>query len=59
MGGRTLDEEMASRKADSPAQRFGRTDQLGAVCAFCCSRHAGYLTGQNIMLDGGAYPGTF
>jgi 3-oxoacyl-[acyl-carrier protein] reductase len=42
-----------------PAQRFGSADEFGALCAFICSVHAGYLTGQNLLLDGGAYPGTF
>ncbi len=42
-----------------PAQRFGTADEFGEVCAFICSVQAGYLTGQNILLDGGAYPGTF
>ena len=42
-----------------PAQRFGSAEEFGAVCAFICSQHAGYLTGQNILLDGGSYPGTF
>jgi 3-oxoacyl-[acyl-carrier protein] reductase len=42
-----------------PAKRFGSAEEFGAVCAFICSVHAGYLTGQNILLDGGAYPGTF
>ena len=42
-----------------PMQRFGTAQEFGAVCAFICSVHAGYLTGQNILLDGGAYPGTF
>jgi len=42
-----------------PAQRFGTAEEFGAVCAFLCSQHAGYLTGQNILLDGGSYPGTF
>jgi len=58
-GGRTLDDEIAARKAASPAGRFGSVDEFGAVCAFYCSRHAGYLTGQNVLLDGGMYPGTF
>lgn len=47
------------RIAGIPAQRFGTAEEFGAVCAFLCSVHAGYLTGQNILLDGGAYPGTF
>jgi len=42
-----------------PAGRFGTPEEFGAVCAFLCSVQAGYLTGQNILLDGGAYPGTF
>jgi 3-oxoacyl-[acyl-carrier protein] reductase len=42
-----------------PAQRFGTAEEFGEVCAFICSMQAGYLTGQNILLDGGAYPGTF
>jgi 3-oxoacyl-[acyl-carrier protein] reductase len=42
-----------------PAGRFGSIDEFGAFCAFLCSQHAGYLTGQNILLDGGSYPGTF
>ncbi|MFO1306720.1 MAG: SDR family oxidoreductase [Burkholderiales bacterium] len=42
-----------------PAQRFGNSEEFGAVCAFICSVQAGYLVGQNILLDGGNYPGTF
>ncbi|NVF15526.1 SDR family oxidoreductase [Vreelandella maris] len=42
-----------------PARRFGTAEEFGTFCAFMCSEHAGYLTGQNILLDGGAYPGTF
>jgi len=50
---------MAARRASIPAQRFGTADEFGAVCAFMCSAHGAYLTGQNILLDGGAYPGTY
>ena len=57
--GQPLDAVKAKRAAAIPAQRFGTSDEFGAVCAFICSVHAGYLTGQNILLDGGAYPGTF
>jgi 3-oxoacyl-[acyl-carrier protein] reductase len=57
--GQPLEALMAKRAAAIPAQRFGTADEFGAVCAFMCSIHAGYLTGQNILLDGGAYPGTF
>jgi 3-oxoacyl-[acyl-carrier protein] reductase len=42
-----------------PARRFGTPEEFGQACAFLCSVHAGYITGQNILLDGGAYPGTF
>ena len=48
-----------ARKRTVPAQRFGSADEFGAICAFLCSAHAGYLTGQNVLVDGGAYPGTF
>ena len=47
------------REATVPAGRFGNAEEFGAFCAFMCSQHAGYLTGQNLLLDGGAYPGTF
>ncbi|MEP6874970.1 MAG: SDR family oxidoreductase [Burkholderiales bacterium] len=57
--GQPLEALMARRAAAIPAQRFGTPEEFGAVCAFLCSVHAGYLTGQNILLDGGAYPGTF
>ncbi|MBN8962409.1 MAG: SDR family oxidoreductase [Rhizobiales bacterium] len=43
----------------NPTRRFGHPDEFGAVCAFLCSVQAGYMTGQNILVDGGAYPGTF
>ena len=48
----------ASREA-IPAGRFGSAEEFGAVCAFLCSVQASYLVGQNILLDGGSYPGTF
>jgi 3-oxoacyl-[acyl-carrier protein] reductase len=57
--GKTVDQVLAQRRATIPAQRFGTADEFGAFCAFMCSAQAGYLTGQNILLDGGAYPGTF
>jgi 3-oxoacyl-[acyl-carrier protein] reductase len=41
-----------------PARRFGTPEEFGAACAFLCSVHAGYINGQNILLDGGAFPGT-
>ncbi|WP_298830381.1 SDR family oxidoreductase [uncultured Piscinibacter sp.] len=57
--GQSVEAVMDKRRAGIPAQRLGRADEFGAFCAFLCSAHAGYLTGQNILLDGGAYPGTF
>jgi 3-oxoacyl-[acyl-carrier protein] reductase len=57
--GKTVEEVLAQRRATIPAKRFGTAEEFGALCAFMCSAHASYLTGQNILLDGGAYPGTF
>lgn len=57
--GESLEAVTARRRGGIPARRFGSAQEFGAVCAFLCSAHAGYLTGQNILLDGGAYPGTF
>ena len=50
---------LAARRSAIPARRFGSVEEFGAACAFLCSVHAGYITGQNLLLDGGAYPGTF
>ena len=47
------------RMASVPAKRFGQPDELGAACAFLCSAQAGYITGQNILIDGGVFPGAF
>ncbi|MSP82928.1 MAG: SDR family oxidoreductase [Alphaproteobacteria bacterium] len=44
--------------ADQPAGRFGTADELGAACAFLCSAHAGFITGQNLLLDGGYFSST-
>lgn len=55
--GRPLDAIDAERKAAVPAKRFGNTDEFGAIVAFLCSQHAGFITGQNILPDGGGYPG--
>ncbi|WP_295007152.1 SDR family oxidoreductase [uncultured Dechloromonas sp.] len=43
----------------TPAKRFGDPSEFGAMCAFLCGSQAGFITGQNLLLDGGAYPGTF
>jgi 3-oxoacyl-[acyl-carrier protein] reductase len=48
-----------ARRKTIPAKRFGTAQEFGATCAFLCSVHAGYITGQNLLADGGAYPGTF
>ncbi len=42
-----------------PARRLGRPDEFGATCAFLCSAHAGYVNGQNVLMDGGSFSGTF
>ena len=57
--GITIEEAGERRKKENPAGRFGTPEEFGAACAFLCSVHAGYMTGQNILLDGGHYPGTF
>ena len=57
--GKTFEAIADERKRTIPAQRLGSAAEFGAICAFLCSVHAGYITGQNILADGGAYPGTF
>jgi 3-oxoacyl-[acyl-carrier protein] reductase len=57
--GKSAQELTAVRAKTIPAQRLGMAGEFGEVCAFLCSAQAAYLTGQNILLDGGAYPGTF
>jgi 3-oxoacyl-[acyl-carrier protein] reductase len=57
--GRSVDDILEERRSQNPAGRFGDPDEFGAACAFLCSQHAGYITGQNMLMDGGAYPGTF
>jgi len=57
--GKTPEEAAAARLAENPSGRFGQPDELGAWCVFLCSAQAGYMTGQNVLLDGGTYPGTF
>ena len=56
---KTIAEVSNSMREGIPAGRFGNPAEFGAVCAFLCSVHAGYIAGQNILLDGGNYPGTF
>ncbi|MFH1793898.1 MAG: SDR family oxidoreductase [Pseudomonadota bacterium] len=53
-------EDYAARQAkEIPAGRLGTTEEFGAACAFLCSAHAGYITGQNLRIDGGLYPSAF
>ena len=56
--GQTIEALAEARKKLAPAQRFGHPDEFGQTCAFLCSQHAGFITGQNILIDGGAFPGT-
>ena len=57
--GTTAEAFIEARKQVVPARRLGTIEEFGAACAFLCSVHAGYITGQNLLMDGGAYPGTF
>ncbi len=56
--GRSIEEVRREREAANPAGRFGDPAEFGDACAYLCSRQAGYITGQNLLLDGGAFPGT-
>ena len=56
--GRPLEEVWAEREGENPAGRFGRPEEFGAACAFLCAAQSGFITGQNLLLDGGAFPGT-
>lgn len=56
--GRPFEEVWKQRAETNPAGRFGYPEEFGEACAFLCGRHAGYITGQNLLIDGGAFPGT-
>jgi 3-oxoacyl-[acyl-carrier protein] reductase len=56
--GSSFEEEYEARKGRIPAKRYGEPAEFGELCAFLCSTQAGYITGQNIVIDGGNYPGT-
>jgi len=56
---RSVEQVTEEIRTSNPSRRFGRPEEFGAACAFLCSAHAGYITGQNILIDGGAFPGTF
>jgi len=57
--GTSVQQQFDARLGGIPAGRIGTPDEFGQTCAFLCSQHAGYITGQNILMDGGSYPGTF
>ncbi len=57
--GKAVEEVKAALEKSIPAGRFGTPDEFGAYCAYLCSAQAAYVTGQNLLIDGGAYPGTF
>jgi 3-oxoacyl-[acyl-carrier protein] reductase len=56
--GQSVEALREARRKENPAGRFGTAEEFGQFCAFMCSAQAGYFTGQNVVLDGGAYPGT-
>ncbi|SMY13103.1 SDR family oxidoreductase [Brevibacterium jeotgali] len=55
--GRSIDEVRGTAAASIPTKRFGEPDEFGAACAFLASDRAGYITGQSLLIDGGAYRG--
>ncbi len=57
--GKSIDEIRREQAEEIPARRYGTADEFGKVCAFYCSAHAGYVTGQNILVDGGLIPTAF
>jgi 3-oxoacyl-[acyl-carrier protein] reductase len=59
MRGATVEETVTQRRAAIPARRFGDPREFGQLCAFLASAQAGYITGQNVLIDGGLFPGAF
>ncbi len=57
--GKSVDEVRTARFAKHPAHRVGQPSELGHTCAYLCSVHAGYINGQNILIDGGSFNGVF
>ena len=53
--GKTFEDMYLSAASENPAGRFGTAEEFGKTCAFLCSVHAGYINGQNILMDGGAF----
>jgi len=56
--GKSVEEILKQRASENPAGRFGEADEFGQACAWLCSTKSGFITGQNILLDGGSFPGT-
>jgi 3-oxoacyl-[acyl-carrier protein] reductase len=56
--GKTFEAAYEARRLETPAKRFGTAEEFGATAAFLCSVQGGYITGQNIVIDGGLFPGT-
>ncbi|MFP6779812.1 MAG: SDR family oxidoreductase [Alphaproteobacteria bacterium] len=57
--GKSIEEVREARAAENPSGRFGTPKEFGVACAYLCSSYAGYITGQNLLIDGGGYPGTY
>ena len=57
--GQSVEALANARRMNIPARRFGTPQEFGAICAFLCSQQAAYINGQNVLADGGAYPGTY
>ena len=57
--GKPVEDIASARRMTIPAQRFGTPEEFGAICAFLCSQQGGYINGQNVLADGGAYAGTY
>ncbi|MBE9605273.1 SDR family oxidoreductase [Acetobacteraceae bacterium H6797] len=59
MTGKSFEQLWAEREAANPAKRYGRAEEVAAAIAYFCSVNAGFVTGQNLLVDGGQYPGTY
>jgi 3-oxoacyl-[acyl-carrier protein] reductase len=57
--GKSVDEILAQRRLGNPSKRFGDPAEFGDACAYLCSAQSGFITGQNLLMDGGSFPGTF
>ena len=56
--GTSIEDVRRARMEGNPAGRFGTAEEFGDACAYLCSDQASFITGQNLVLDGGSYPGT-